>query len=224
MSEIDFLPNEYLTRRASRRDQWYLAGIGLVALLVLLGSMFNLSRQTTNLREQLSCLNVEHADVLEQKAEIERLRERRRVLASAAAVGSLLRAHPSSSHLLLAVSGSCPPRVTLDQIRIRSERRGNLRATGLNTTARALPDSDAATAEMIRLDRFERFMTDHERARWSIEIVGLAESDLEVVDFLERLERTNRFEAVTLTSTERKTIGSVTCRGFSVQCWLRKIL
>ena len=222
MTEIDFLPAEYWNHRASQRDRWYILGIGVASLLLLLGDLLNQSRRVEHLRAQLSSLEAQQRDGLEHAAEIQRLEARRSSLASDAKVHSLLRAHPSMSRVMVAMATSCPPHLTVSTIRVQPTRRASTEPKSTGATAKPPSPASSAKEDELVTAQLERFFADVQQARLSLEITGIAESDLDVTEFIDHLERSDCFAEVTLTNTDAQPAGQSPAREFKIQCELAK--
>lgn len=224
VTEIDFLPAEYWKRRASQRDQWYLMGIGVALLVLLLGSIVHESRKVASVRAQLSSVETEYKDVLEQLGEVQRLEESRAPLAFDARFYSLLRAHPSLSRSLAAVATSCPPRLTLNTIRVKPFRSAYIEPKPAMAISRQPTGGASSIAADLLVEKLERFASDREQTQFSVEITGVAESDLDVAELIERLEKAACFSEVQLKSSNERSAGVSELREFFVQCRLAKVL
>jgi Tfp pilus assembly protein PilN len=224
VKEIDFLPSEYWKRRASQRDQWYLMGIGVALLVLLLGSIVHESRQAASVSAQLSSVETEYKDVLGQLAAVQRLEESRTPLAFDALFYSLIRAHPSFSRALVAIATSCPPNLTLNTIRIKPGRSASIDPKTLGASTRQPAEGAGTLASDLLVEKLQRFASDREYTQFSLDIVGVAESDLEVAELIERLEKAACFTEVQLGSSGDKPAGVSELREFVIQCRLAKVL
>ena len=221
MADIDFLPTEYWKRRATQRDQWYLLGIGASAMILLVGSIVREARESANLRSQLITVETEYADALAEIADAEWLAKRRDSMAADANFHSLIRAHPSLSRALVAVSTSCPLRLTLNSIRIKPDR--SARQEQKPDRVR-LSLANAGPAADPGVEQLERFAADSERTIFLVELTGIAESDIEVAELIERLEQSECFADVRLAFTDAQSTGGSNIREFKVQCRLAQVL
>jgi Tfp pilus assembly protein PilN len=224
MTEIDFLPVEYWNRRASRRDQWYLLGIGVASIVLLMAAVVHESSNSAQLRAQLSSLETEYQDATVYVEEVKRLENTRAPLAFDAKLQTLLRARPALSRAMVGLATSCPSRLTLNAIRLKSvivaqpEQRTAV-AAGRGTSA----TNSAAPAD-LRVEHLERFATQRELTRVTIELTGVAESDLELAEFMERLENAGCFTEVALgNSADSPSAGMSELREFKIQCRLLEV-
>jgi Tfp pilus assembly protein PilN len=216
VTNLDFLPPEYHKRQASQRDQWYLLGIGITALLCLLGSVVNQSRGTSDLKAQLDSLDTEYTDAKALADEVQRLEAKRTPLATEARFFSLLRAHPAISRVLVNVAASCPPEATIEGLSVKPLK---------VASASVAPPSSAAAAADAKPDALAQFEQTRRETQFDVEIKGVAESDLGVAKFIELLERTQGFSKVELVfSTEQQENAGPELRSFMILCRLQKIL
>ncbi len=219
---VDFLPGEYWKRRASQRDQFYLLAIGGALILLLLGSIGHETRKTGLIRQQLRSVDNEYQSVLDQMADVQRLEERQAPLAFNARFYALLRAHPSLSRVLAASAASCPPRLTLNTISVR----GIHIADAEQKKSRGGPAEPAvaASAAAARREQLDRFAKEREHTRFTLHIVGVAETDLDVVSFVDRLERSECVTDLTFNVSEDSSSRTSELRKFTIQCRLTKVL
>ena len=221
---VDFLPAEYWKRRASQRDQVYLLAIGGALLILLLGSLGHETRKTGLIRQQLAGLEREYQNVLEQMEEVKRLESRRAPMAFDAKAYSLLRAHPSLSRVMVAVAASCPPHLTLSSINLRGVQVVPPDPTNASSGRRG-SSSGAGGAGETQNDQLERFAREREQTRYSLIIVGVAETDIDIVKLVERLEQSGCFtEEPTFSVADNPSNGPVELRKFTIQCVLTKVL
>jgi Tfp pilus assembly protein PilN len=223
VSEIDFLPAEYRSRLASRRDQWYVMGLGAVLLAVLLGTMIHLSHQRARLRDQLAVLEGSQSELDAQAEELRRLEARRAELAFDAKFYCLLDAHPASSRVLVAVSTSCPPRLALNTVRVKPEKLAAADPKAPKTYARFAQPKDESP-EAVRTEQLKRFTEERAHTAMTLEITGVAESDLALVELMERLERSDCFAEVKLQTAVDQQASQSAQRAFTVQCRLARVL
>jgi hypothetical protein len=220
MTEIDFLPREYWQRRQSHQYQWYLLGLGVACLGLLLASYVHESSRARLLQRQLEEVQEQHRLVMEGAQEIQRLEELRRPLAFESKLYALLRARPAFSRAMAAVSTSCPSRLSLESVRVRPIRLNRSSPkTGVSSAASAATSNRDSLAEQL-----ERFSAERSSTRIAIELMGRAYSDLEVAEFIERLEAAGCFSDVSLSAVDYQSAGISELREFKIQCRLTEVL
>jgi Tfp pilus assembly protein PilN len=224
MTEIDFLPVEYWKRRASQRDQWYLLGIGAASLALLLASVVHESSDAGQLRAQLKSVETEYEDASAHVEEVERVKLARAPLAFDARFHSLLRARPSLSRAMAALATSCPPRLSLTAVRLKTATVARAESKAPGTGGRGTAGtSTMSPAEQLN-EQLGRFATQRELSRVLIELTGVAESDLELSDFMEQLENAGCFTDVTLgNSADSLSPGVSELREFKILCRLVEV-
>jgi len=219
---VDFLPAEYWKRRASQRDQYVLLAIVIGIILLLVASIGHESHKASLVRSQLTSVEGDYKDALEQAAEVKRMEDRRAPMAFDAKLYSLLRAHPSFSRALVAVATSCPSHVTLGNVSIRgttapaSDSRKN--------PTRASSDSTPRSTEELRTEQLARFTRDREQTRLLLHIEGTSNASPDVVEFVKRLERSECFANITFSVSEASSARNLDLQRFTIQCWLTKVL
>ena len=223
MTEIDFLPADYRSRRASRRDQWYVIALGAVLLVVLLGSMLHQSHLARTLRAQLASLQDSRSDLQAKRTEVQRLETRRAELASDAKFFCLLGAHPAVSRVLVAVSASCPARLALNTIVLKPDRQAIAESKAVRGAARASTAPSTEPPEVLRAEQIKRFGELRAQTGLTLEIEGMAESDLVVAQFMERLEDSDCFARVELGTAVEQQASASSVRDFKIQCRVEKL-
>jgi Tfp pilus assembly protein PilN len=224
MTEIDFLPVEYWKRRASQRDQWYLLGIGAAALVLLLAGVVHESSDAAQLRAQLKSVEAEYQDVRVHVEEVERVKLSRAPLAFDAKFHNLLRARPSLSRAMAALATSCPSRLTLTAVRLKTVTVARAEPKTPATVGRGAAGTNAPSPAELLAEQLGRFATQRELSRVTIELTGVAESDLELSEFMERLENAGCFTEVALgNSAASLSPGVSELREFKIQCRLVEV-
>lgn len=224
-TEIDFLPAEYWKKRQSQRDQWYLLGMGLASLFPLLSSFLQESSSIARLRSELAAVESEYHEAAAEVEAVERLKTQCAPLAQDARFYALLRARPSLSRTLAAIAASCPVRVSLSTTRVRPVR--TIRPDQKSPAALSrnpVPPAPGASPLDPHVEQLERFANDRELTRLSIELSGVAESDLDIAELIERLERAGCFREVNLSTVDFQSAGVVELREFKIQCRLAEVL
>jgi Tfp pilus assembly protein PilN len=224
MTEIDFLPAEYWKRRASQRDQWYLLGIGAGSIILLLASVVHESSNATQLRAQLSSLETDYHDVQVQVEQLKRLEDARAPLALDAKRHTLLRARPSLSRAMVALTTSCPSRLTLNAIRLKTVTTARPDQKIAATVGKGISVNSPAPQLDPLVEQLGRFKIQRQLNRVTIEVTGVAESDLELAEFMNRLENAGCFTDVELgNSADSLSTGTSELREFKVQCRLEEV-
>jgi hypothetical protein len=224
VTEIDFLPSEYWKRRQSQRDQWYLLGIGLASLFPLLTSFLHESNAAAALRQELASVDSELREATLQVEGVERLKARCVPLAFDARLYALLRARPSLSRAIAAVAASCPQHLTLDSMRVRPAKLQRSDPKTPNPRTPATSQLPAQPVVDIQVEQLERFATDREFIRLSIELSGVAESDLDIAELIEHLESAGCFKEVNLATVDYQPAGILELRQFKITCHLAEVL
>ena len=225
MAEIDFLPADYCSRRASRRDQWYVIGLGAVLVVVLLGSMLRESHEVRSLRVQLGSLEVSRSDSQAQRTELQRLEARRAELALDAKFYCLLNAHASVSRVLVALSTCCPPRLTLHTLRLKPVKQNLTEGKTGRKAARNSAPEGTEPPEGLRVELIKRFGEQRMQAGLNLDITGVAEYDIAAVaKLMELLDDSDCFVDVELGNTDDQKASTSSLREFTIHCRLSKLL
>jgi Tfp pilus assembly protein PilN len=226
MTEIDFLPAEYWKRRASQRDQWYLLGIGAASIILLLASLVHETSKAAGVRGQLESMESEFENALGLVEQVKQLDDQRRPLALDAKFHTLLRARPSMSRAMVALATSCPARLTLNSIRVKTAMVAKSDPKAAPRATRTIPTNPTRPSAPVdsTVEQLEQFATRRQSSRVAIELTGVAESDLELAEFMERLENAGCFTEVSLgTAADLPSTSHSELREFKIQCRLVEV-
>lgn len=215
-SQLSFLPDDYLERKAQRRTN---AVCALMFMLVMggVGGAFYLSEQATRV------VDAEHARVQEQYlAEAKRLEQvkemqnkQRRMAQQAALTASLLERVPRS-YILAEITNSLPAGTSLLDLVMESKVKARPVDTGAAKTAyeqrkaaRGGGAGDAAVA--VAEPRHYDVM---------LKLTGVAGTDEHVARFMEKLSRHELFREVNLPITQEHKQGEENLRKFQIELTL----
>jgi hypothetical protein len=137
---------------------------------------------------------------------------------------ALLRARPSLSRAVAAIATSCPTHLTLNSLRVRPLKIARPDSKTATLPPRSVLPSSTNVPADAQLEQLERFAAERESTRLSIELVGVAESDLDVAELIERLESAGCFKEVNLSTVDYQPAGVFELREFKIQCRLAEVL
>jgi Tfp pilus assembly protein PilN len=178
-SNLSFLPEDYLERKAQRRTNVIcavLAGIVMAAI----GSAFTLTEKVNRQAElNHSKVDAQYAEAAKQIQQFQQMENEEKKMASQAELAASLLEKVPRSIVLAQVTNSVPKGVTLTDMTLDSRRK-------LSKTPPADPaKAAAAPAEPIAYDV-------------TVSISGVAGDDVQVADFIHRLGESPLFKDVNL--------------------------
>ncbi len=207
MSFVNLLPEDYMARRAQKRvNVLSLVLFGLVMAAVI-GATIASEQGLAKSREVYDRVNQSYSEASKLIGQVQQLEgAKQQMFKKAKLAGGLLERVPRS-YLLATVTNALPPGGSLKKFSLSSKRR---RTVALSNNAKsrfaktaAQRDPGAAANRSSRLDL-------------SIEVIGLAGTDVEVARFIASMARCPLIEDVELVYSEEKKFQEAVVREFKV--------
>ncbi|MBN2130467.1 MAG: PilN domain-containing protein [Sedimentisphaerales bacterium] len=213
MKQLDFLPEDYVERKAQQRTNIICLSLFLVVLAgVGCGFAITESRQE-RIDEQLVRVNDEMKQADQSLRQLELLEQKRQQMMKKASVSASLMESVPRSLLIATVTNNLPAGVSLRSLELDSKEVKPVRAT---------PDRRASTTKKKVVSKSqpaeEPAPESPEPTRWetSMEIIGVAPSDLQVAEFVRRLHRSTLFKEVGLVFSEEEIVEEESLRHFKL--------
>lgn len=220
MTELDFLPQEYLVRQSSRRDRRWLLAIAGVVVLGIASSALAIAGRVRGLRTELAGVEKEHASAVRQLTELKHLTAERDQLRLDANLRSLLRARPALSRVLTELATCCPDQLTLTEIDVRTERS---RATESPKRPAEPSSSTAEPKEPDRPTALREFKRQREEQQQIVRVQGYAKTERQIYMFMRELQACACFSDVTF-EIDSQTQQSQFVSRFQIRCVVAKVL
>lgn len=214
MSTINLLPEDYIERRAQQRANvlcLILFGVvmaGVVAAAVVSEEQARRVRQT---REQV---NERYRQASQLIGQIEQLQSKKRqVIAKAQMAAELLERVPRS-YLLASLTNALPPGGSLTRVKLETKQpRPKQRETKAKSKFRARAIRQGQRQKQAKIDRPPLKVT--------LEVDGLAETDVQVARFIANVQNNPLMKSVELVFSEEKEIDDVMVRSFRITMELK---
>ncbi len=208
MSTVNLLPDDYIRQRQQRRGNFLCLALLVVVIAGVLCATALSKRSaahTQTIRDRVNADYAEAAKLIDQMHELEATKDR--MLRKAELTASLVERVPRST-LLAVVANALPEGASLKSLDLQTQRiikrAENTRTTGsrLTTESRNTSSTPAKT-------------------RVSIEITGLAGTDVQVAKFIANLARNPLTASVDLVYSEEKKIEDIVLREFQIRTILK---
>ena len=220
-NELSFLPDDYLERKAQRRTNAICATLFLI-VMVAIGSAFKFTERSMRVVEQ------EHADFEQHYTEaakriqqVQQMQDKQRTMAVQAELTASLLEKVPRSFLLAEITNSMPSGVSLLDMTLESKRRQAPKDAAKNTfeakrstsTANAAPSGSKLGAPGASKIASEAKVYDV-----SLKITGVAYTDVQVAQFISRLNASKLLKDVNLViSEEYKKADEQQLRQFTIE-------
>jgi Tfp pilus assembly protein PilN len=216
MLNVNFVPEDYVQNGESQRtNRMYIVLLSVV--LAALGGLF----VTIKIRQHVLCREVERIDA-EMAREAEDLRKlselqakQKEMMKTALTTTQLLEPVPKSV-LLASLTNSLPAGVSL--LRLFMVQKEVKRTSSLPAQTNKY---QAAQANPPKADLVQQAGSLGEQPEVNIDISGIAPSDLQVADYIERLSSSSLLQNVALVESKEHKIEDTTFRQFKLTTMLR---
>lgn len=221
-SDGSFLPEAYVRTRTERRAN--LLGLSLfgVVMLCVVGAFFVTNHRWISVREQRDVIDELYQQQAARIEELKKLEEQRREMIDKAAVTTSIVEMVPRSVLLAVLSRPMPERMTLLELEVSSEKIALVKdsAAKAEQAARGVRSIQVATsvpgAAPAPGAEEEKAPIEPERFRHSIRLEGVAPTNEEIAEYIDRLEEGGMFESLELAFIKESKIDGVGLRKFEI--------
>lgn len=213
MATINFVPNDYVQQKQSTRAN-YLYLVLLAAVLGAIGVTFSILKMRLHgVESELAVLNGQMKEAEEQIAQMEELKARRQTQMKVMMTTALLLEPVPRSILLAALTNNLPDGVSLLNLKMEEKETARIVAapapkgggqTQYQKTGAAAPAADNETPQ----------------TEVTLELEGIAPSDIEVASFIANLSTSILLQKVQLVESREKEIDKVKYREFRLKAEL----
>jgi hypothetical protein len=217
MTSNSFLPEDFVAKRAERRTNLISLTLFAVVMIGVLGAFLVTNRQWIDIQRQQQVIDARYQDAAKQIQELTQLEKQRDDMLNKAQLATALVERVPRSILLAELINRMPPQLGLMEFDIKSERRQSPRPTGNAPNTRLAGQGRAPTREEAgeAINRVEP-----PRYRVSVNMVGVAPTDLEVSSYMSQLNSHELLRDLTLVYSEQREIEGRTMRQFRISMTL----
>jgi len=216
-SELSFLPDDYLARKAQRRTNVICASLFLVVMAAI-GSAFSITEQTVKTVEK------EHASIERQYTEaakrislVQQMQEKQRRMAHQAELTSTLLEKVPRSFVLAEITNSMPAGVSLLDLSLTSKKK---------VVASNKEPKTAFDKKQAQIEAKKKKGTETARAQApttydvTIQLTGMASTDVQVASFINKLNQSKYLRDVNLVITDQFNHEDEKLRRFTIEATL----
>ncbi len=215
MSNINFVPDDYVQSNESRRANLMCLVLFCVVMAGLAGSFVTIKMRQRACRAQELTVNSKMANVEESIKKFEDLQVRRQAMTRTALTTADLLEPVPRSVLLASLTNSLPPGTSL--VKLDMTQKDTSRNTGTDRPKnRPQPGPAKAGASAEAKPSGEKALETR------IEIEGVAPSDLQVASYIEHLNGSILLDNVTLVESKETKVDKTVYRQFRLTAMLRK--
>lgn len=220
MSNESFLPEDYLARRAERRTNFISMTLFVVVMIAVFGAFLVTNRQWSQVKSAQETINSQYHEAAMKIQELGQLEtQREQMLDKAELIGSLVERVPRSI-LLAELINRMPPRLSLlefelDATEIKPKRSADEEKSGKKGGKRLSKPKRAKTKEEVVEEQEEQKLAPP-KYLVTIEMVGVAPTDIEISRFMAELLEHELLDSVRLDYSEQKDVDGQDMRQFKV--------
>jgi Tfp pilus assembly protein PilN len=211
MVNINFVPDDYIQNNETRRTNLIYLVLLLAVMIALGGSFITIKIRQKACLEKEQLVNKRMAQTQETMKQLEELQVKRRAMMKTALTTAELIEPVPRSILLASLTNNLPPGVSLLKL--------NMNQKEPKTTSRSSRTSkfQALQAEMKAI---ENKISPEKLLETSIDIEGMAPSDLQVAAYIERLSNSNLMGNVALVESKEFKVEENIFRQFKLKATL----
>jgi hypothetical protein len=217
MLSINFVPDDYVQSSESQRTNLICLAL-LAVVMAALGGLF----VTIKIRQRVLCHEVARidAEMAREEEDLKKLNElhtkQKDMMRTALTTAGLLEPVPRSV-LLASLTNSLPAGVSLLRLYIVQK---EPKSTSAGSTA-AMSKYQAAQANSSKMDPDWQATSAEKQIETHMDISGIAPTDLQVAEYIERLSNSNLMQNVALVESKEHKIEDTTFRQFKLTAVLR---
>jgi|SRR5688572_6300457 len=200
-NELSFLPDDYLERKAQRRTNAICATLFLIVMTAI-GSAFTYTEKAMRQAEQQhDAIEKHYTDAAKRIEQFQQLQEKQRTMAMQAELTSSLLEKVPRSFLLAEITNAMPPGVSLLDLSLESRKR--LAPAAPTKSAFEAKKSAAAGGAANKKKGNAQPGSEAKLYDVSIKITGVAGTDVQVAQFITRLNQSALVRDVNLVVSEQ---------------------
>lgn len=205
MAQIDFVPDDYIERKESRRANFFY--LALLALIVagIAGAFGIIKFRQRAVANEAKAVDTKLAIVQQAVKQLEQLQIKKQEMMKAALLTAELIEPVPRSLVVALLTNFLPDSVSLSKIKIVQK----------VSAVQKVSQYDAVRAAALQKPPEQNFITE-------LEIEGLAASDIGVADYIANLSKSNMLENVCLVQSKQKDSGSISYREFKLTAQIRE--
>jgi Tfp pilus assembly protein PilN len=190
-SELSFLPDDYLERKAQRRTNTIFAVLFLTEMLAIGGAFSFTEQSMASVEKQHTKLDADYADAAKRIEQVQQMQNKQRKMAEQAELSAALLEKVPRSFVLAEITNALPSGVSLTDFILESR----ARAPQTPVAQTAFERKQAAEAKKNEAPQAKVFDV-------TMRLTGLAETDVQVAQFISKLNRSKMLKDVNLIYTD----------------------
>jgi Tfp pilus assembly protein PilN len=214
-SELSFLPDDYLERKAQRRTN-FICAVLFLFVVGGIGGAFAVSEQgRRQLHEEQRSVDRQYAEAAKPLEQFRQMQEKQRKMAHQAELSASLLEKVPRSYVLAEITNSLPSGLSLTDLTLDSKARQTVALAAAPKTA-----YEARKAEREKKLKGEQEAAAPKQYDVYLKLAGVAGTDVQVAQLISRLSRSRLFKDVNLMISEEHIQKDVKLRRFQIELML----
>jgi Tfp pilus assembly protein PilN len=210
-NQLSFLPDDYMEKKLRRRTNAILGTLFFVVVCAIGGTLFWKEQTTRHLERQKAELDGQLTEAARPIEQFKQMQEKQQTLAKQAEITSSLLERVPRTYLLAEITNGIPGGVSLLDFNLDSK----LRTAPASSAPKTAFDAKRAEAEAGN-----NSVSQARLYTVTMRITGMATTDVQVAQFISKLNHSTLFRDVNLVVSEEFKQNSETLRKFSVEMTL----
>lgn len=215
-SELSFLPDDYLDRKAQRRTNTICAVLFMV-VMVAIGAAFTITeRSLKEIQKQHVAIDQDYTEAAKRIEQVQKMQDKQRKMAHQAELTAALLEKVPRTFVLAEITNALPSGVSLTDFVMESKVRQEVvsRPVGQTSFQRKADDATRAKNAPKPEEQIKKFDV-------NMKLTGLAHNDVQVAQLITRMNASKLFKEVNLLISETFEIEKEQFRKFQIELTLR---
>ena len=211
-SQLSFLPDDYLERKAQRRTNVICAGLFLVVTVAIGGAFAFSDKALKKARDENADASIKYSEAARPIQQFQQLQEKQRTMAHQAELTSSLLEKVPRSFLLAELTNAMPPGVSLIEMKLDSKRRATP-APPAKSAFEQKRDAANGVKEVAAPPPVRQYDVE-------VKLTGMASTDVQVAQFISKLNGSPMLKDVNLVISDEFSTQEERLRKFEIELML----
>lgn len=216
---MSFLPQDYLAKRMDRRTNLICMSLFVVVMGAVVGGYFVTDRNRTEMRQRHKEIGEKYQEAAQRIEQVNELHKRRKEMVRKAKITSVLIERVPRSVVMAELINNMPPALSLTELKMETK------VVKQAPTARTALEKAKRKAKKTSLNKKEDLRSEEPAVtptKVNLSLVGLAQTDVQVAQYMAALDRAVMFEEVNLVFSEQIKVQDEALRKFRVELTLNQ--
>ena len=207
MADMSFLPEDYLERRNQRRTNVISLTLFVVVMSGVIGAFLVTDKKRIEVRAQKQQIDADFAEAAKRLQQLDELQERKKQMMRKAKVTAVLLERVPRSLILAELINNMPTTLSLLDLELETKALKGQRSRATTAMDRARSKQNMAGGDLPAIEATDV----------SLEMTGVAPTDVQVAQFMTSLGQADLFRDINLVYSEEMNVNDRAMRKFSIE-------